>query len=83
MDFAAAIRKMTSLPASRLKLKERGMLVPGYYADVVVLDPASVIDTATFENPHSFPQGIAHVWVNGKHTIKNGTHTGALAGMVL
>lgn len=83
MDFSAAVRKITSLPASRLGLKERGLLVPGYHADVVVFDPATVIDRASFEDPHRFPEGIPHVWVNGVHTIRNGSHTGVLAGMVL
>jgi len=50
---------------------------------VVVFDPATVIDRASFEDPHRFPEGIPHVWVNGVHTIRNGSHTGVLAGMVL
>lgn len=83
MDFAQAVKKITSLPASRLGLKDRGLLVPGYRADVVVFDQAKVIDTATFDNPHQFPKGIPHVWVNGVHTIRNGVHTGALAGHII
>ena len=83
MDFAEAVKKITSLPASRLGLKDRGLLSPGYRADVVVFNQATVIDKATFADPHRFPEGIPHVWVNGVHTIKNGTHTGVLAGMVL
>lgn len=83
MDFAQAVKKITALPASRLGLKDRGLLVPGYRADVVVFDPAAVMDKATFENPHQFPKGIPHVWVNGVHTIFNGTHTGALSGHII
>ena len=79
-DLATAIRKATALPASRLKLKDRGMLLPGYQADVVVFNPDTIIDRATFEKPHQFPIGIEHVFVNGAWAVKNGEHTGALAG---
>ncbi|OQC39466.1 MAG: D-aminoacylase [Bacteroidetes bacterium ADurb.Bin037] len=83
MDFSRAIQKITSLPASRIGLKDRGLLIPGYCADIVVFDPAKVIDKATFTDPHRYPEGILHVWVNGVHTIRNGSHTGALSGEVL
>lgn len=83
MDFSQAVKKMTSLPASRIGLKDRGLLIPGYCADIVVFDPAKVIDKATFTDPHCYPEGISHVWVNGEHTIRNGEHTGALAGKIL
>lgn len=83
MDLSQAIKKVSSLPASRLGLKDRGLLVPGYRADIVVFDQAAIIDKATFENPHRFPEGIHHIWVNGEHTLKDGLHTGTLAGMVL
>ena len=83
MDLSQAIKKVSSLPASRLGLKDRGLLVPGYRADIVVFNQATIIDKATFEDPHRFPEGIHHIWVNGEHTLKNGKHTGALAGMVL
>ncbi|GEM_PF-109188 len=75
-----AIRKMTSLPADNLKLDGRGRLAPGYFADVVVFDPATVTDHATFEAPHQLATGVDHVFVNGVHTIADGRHTGARGG---
>ncbi|MFA5301756.1 MAG: D-aminoacylase [Bacteroidales bacterium] len=83
MDLSQAIRKVSSLPASRLGLKDRGLLIPGYRADIVVFNQATIIDKATFEDPHRFPEGIHHIWVNGEHTLQDGKHTGVLAGMVL
>ncbi|NPV71110.1 MAG: D-aminoacylase [Firmicutes bacterium] len=78
-----AIRKMTSLPAARLGLRHRGLIREGYAADVVVFDPAAVIDTATFEHPASYPEGIEYVVVNGKVTVARGSHLGERNGMVL
>ena len=78
-----AIRKLTSLPADNLKLKDRGRLAPGYFADVVVFDPATVQDHATFEEPHQLSTGVSHVFVNGVHTLKDEEHTGAMAGRVV
>ena len=75
-----AIRKMTSFPARRHNLRERGQVAAGWYADLVVLDPARVIDRATFEDPKRFPEGIPHVVVNGQPVILNGKHTGATPG---
>ncbi len=83
LDLATAIWKCTGLPASRMKLKERGLLVPGYAADITVFDPQTIADRSTYARPHQFPAGIAHVFVNGVHTIKEGAHTGALSGIVL
>ena len=83
LDLATAIWKCTGLPASRIKLKERGLLVPGYAADITVFDPATIADLSTYAKPHTFPAGIAHVFVNGVHTIRDGAHTGALPGIVL
>lgn len=74
------IRKLSALPAQNLKLKKRGMLKPGYYADVVVFDPEKVNDKATFEKPHQYAEGVIHVWVNGTAVLKGGAHTGANAG---
>ncbi|MEQ8243854.1 amidohydrolase family protein [Fulvivirga sp.] len=74
------IRKLSSLPAQNLKLEKRGMLKPGYYADVVVFDPEKVNDKATFEKPHQYAEGVIHVWVNGTSVLKDGNHTGANAG---
>ncbi len=75
-----AIRKMTSLPATNLGLKGRGILKPGYYADVVVFNPAAIRDKATYENPHQYAEGVVHVLVNGQLAIKSGEHTGATPG---
>ena len=83
LDLSTAIYKCTALPASRAGFKERGLLKPGYWADIVVFDPATVADKATYAKPHTFPSGILHVFVNGVAAICNGTHTGALAGSIL
>jgi N-acyl-D-amino-acid deacylase len=78
-----AIRRLTSLPAGNLKIKMRGQLVPGYFADVVVFDPAKIQDHATFENPHQYSTGMQHVLVNGVAVIKDGEHTGAKPGRIV
>jgi N-acyl-D-amino-acid deacylase len=75
-----AIRRLTQLPAANLKLKDRGSLAPGYYADVVVFDPQKVADKATFEQPHQLAEGMVHVFVNGTPVLRNGEHTGAKPG---
>jgi N-acyl-D-amino-acid deacylase len=78
-----AVRKLTSQPATNLGLRGRGSLEPGFYADVVVFDPETVRDEATFAEPHRLAEGVAHVFVNGTHTVRDGAHTGALAGRVV
>ncbi|MCW5911985.1 MAG: D-aminoacylase [Cyclobacteriaceae bacterium] len=78
-----AIRKLTSLPASNLKIQKRGSLTPGYYADVVVFDPQTIQDHATFEQPHQYSTGMRHVLVNGTLVLKEGEHTGAKPGRVV
>ena len=78
-----AVRKMTSMPAQLLGLKDRGLLREGYWADVVVFDPKTVADTATYEKPHQYPKGIPYVLVNGTIVIDNGNHTGARPGKIL
>ncbi len=78
-----AVRKMTSAIADKLKLRDRGWLKPGYAADIVVFDPATVADRATYEEPAQYPVGIDHVIVNGVVTIRHGEHAGATAGRVL
>jgi N-acyl-D-amino-acid deacylase len=78
-----AIRKMTSLPANRLKLFDRGRIAPGMAADLIVFDPNTIQDTATFSKPLAFPTGISYVLVNGKIAVEQGRSTGELAGKVL
>jgi N-acyl-D-amino-acid deacylase len=80
LPLETAIRKMTSLPAARLRFADRGRIARDVAADIVVFDPATVSDTATFEEPHSFPVGIPHVIVNGTFVIRDGDHTGARPG---
>ena len=75
-----AIRRLTSLPATNLKIQQRGGLAPGYFADVVVFDPATIQDHATFEEPHQYSTGVRHVFVNGTQVLKDGEHTGATPG---
>lgn len=78
-----AVRKLTSLPAENLKLQKRGLLQPGYYADLVVFDPATIQDHATFEQPHQYATGMTHVFINGVQVLKDGEHTGATPGRFL
>jgi N-acyl-D-amino-acid deacylase len=75
-----AVRRLTSLPATNLALKQRGSLRPGYYADVVVFDPATVRDNATFAKPQQLASGVDDVFINGVQVLKNGKHTGAKPG---
>ncbi len=78
-----AIRKLTSLPASNLKISDRGLLKEGYFADVVIFDPETIIDKATFDDPHQFAEGMVHVFVNGVQVLDDGEHTGATPGRVV
>ena len=78
-----AIRKMSGSVASRLGLRDRGLLLPGFYADVVLFDAETVSDRATFEDSHQLSVGIRDVWVNGSRVIRDGQHTGATPGKVL
>ncbi len=78
-----AVRRLTSLPARSLKLDRRGSLKPGYFADVVVFDPAKVSDHATFDRPHQYSTGMVHVFVNGTQVLLDGEHTGARPGRVV
>jgi len=83
LTLADAIHRLTGLPAENLRLRRRGLLRPGYYADVVVFNPDSVRDHATFEQPHQYATGIRHVFVNGTHVVRGGVHTGAKPGRVV
>lgn len=78
-----AIYKLTSLPASNLKIEKRGAIKTGYYADLALFNPNEVQDNATFEDPMQYSTGMKHVFVNGTQVLKNGEHTGATPGMVV
>ncbi len=78
-----AIRRLTSFPAANLKIRNRGSLKTGYFGDVVVFDPGTVSDHATFKKPHQFSTGVTHVFVNGVQVLKDGEHTGAKPGRVI
>ena len=78
-----AVYRLTSLPATNLKLDRRGALKVGYYADVLVFDPQKIQDHSTFEDPHQLSTGMSHVFVNGVQVLRDGEHTGALPGRVV
>lgn len=83
LRFEDAVRKMTSLPAQRLGLRDRGLVRSGAAADLVVLDPERVIDRATFASPHQYPDGIDAVVVNGQFVVEDGVETGSRPGRLL
>jgi N-acyl-D-aspartate/D-glutamate deacylase len=78
-----AIRKLTSLPAATLRIKERGRLATGCFADIVVFDPKTIAEHATYDKPHQYATGMRHVWVNGVQVMKDGEHTGQKPGRVV
>ena len=80
MRLQDAIRKLAYLPATNLNIKKRGALIQGYYADIVVFDPSTVQDHATYERPHQYATGVLDVFVNGVQVLKDGNHTGATPG---
>lgn len=80
INLPDAIRKLSKLPATNLKIKKRGELKVGNYADIVIFDPATVQDHATFDKPHQYATGVIHVFVNGVQVLKDGEHTGAKPG---
>ena len=82
-DLSTAIYKMTSFPCKRIGIKDRGLIKEGYFADLVIFNPVTISDTATYESPKSYPIGIEYVIVNGKITVKDGEHTEAKAGSIL
>jgi len=83
LSLQETIRKMTSLPASNLQIHKRGLLKVGNFADVVVFDPNTIQDLATFENPQEYAMGVSHVIINGKIVIREGTHTGLTPGRII
>jgi len=83
LSLEAAVRKMTHLPATNLGLDHRGLLQEGYFADIVVFDPKTIIDKATYEKPHQYAVGVKHVFVNGVQVLKDGDHTSAKPGRAL
>ena len=78
-----AIRRMTSLPAQKFQLHDRGLLIEGYAADIVVFDENKVQDVSTYEHPHAYSRGFKYIIVNGVLTVENEKHTGARAGHAL
>lgn len=83
ISIETAIHKMTGMPARRLGLSDRGTLREGAIADIVVFDPKTISDVATFEDPHRYPIGMSYVFVNGESVIRDGVHTGVRPGAVL
>ena len=83
ITLADAVHRLSGLPATNLELDARGFLKPGYFADVVVFDAATIADRATFEKPHQYAVGMKQVFVNGRHVLRDGEHTGALPGRAL
>ena len=83
IPLGEAIRRLTSLPADNLRIKDRGRLAVGQFADVVVFDPKTIADRATYEQPHQYAVGVRDVWVNGTQVLKDGEHTGAKPGRVV
>jgi N-acyl-D-amino-acid deacylase len=81
--LAEAVRRLSALPATNLGLNHRGFLKEGMFADVVIFDPATIADGATFEKPHQYAVGMKHVFVNGVQVLKDGEHTGAKPGRAL
>lgn len=83
ISLEEAVRRLTSLPATNLKIKKRGLLKPGYFADLAIFDPGKIQDHATFEKPMQYSTGMVHVFVNGTPVLEYGEHTGRLPGRVV
>ena len=83
LSLELAVHKMTFMPARKLRLSDRGVIKNGYWADLLVFDPNTVIDTATYQNPHQICRGINYVFVNGRLAVDHGELTGAFAGRVI
>jgi N-acyl-D-amino-acid deacylase len=78
-----AVRRLTSFPAGNLRIEKRGLLTPGFYADIVIFDPEKVLDHSSFDKPHQYSTGMSHVFVNGVQVLLDGEHTGATPGRVV
>ncbi len=83
MPLEEAIRRLTSFPAENINIRQRGRLAEGYFADVVVFDPETITDHATFPQPHQYATGVQHVFINGVQVLQNGEHTGAKPGRIV
>ena len=83
ISMERAVQICTSVPARKLRLKDRGLIADGYQADLVIFDPQSISDAATYEDPHQYPSGISFVLVNGEVVIENGAHSGKRPGAIL
>jgi N-acyl-D-amino-acid deacylase len=83
ISIEEAVRKLTSLPASNLKINKRGSLTEGYFADLAIFNPDTIQDHATFAEPHQYTTGMVHVFVNGEQVLRDGEHTGATPGQVV
>ncbi|MDH3417526.1 MAG: amidohydrolase family protein, partial [Gammaproteobacteria bacterium] len=83
ISLEEAIRKLAALPAQTMRIDSRGELKEGFYADVVVFDPETIQDHATFVEPHQYATGMLHVFVNGEQVLRDGEHTGATPGRVV
>jgi N-acyl-D-amino-acid deacylase len=83
LSLETAIHKMTGLPANKLGLQDRGIIHPGYYADLVIFDPQTVCDHSDYDNPFRYPVGIEHVFINGEEVISQGAVTGQRPGRIL
>jgi N-acyl-D-amino-acid deacylase len=83
MTLEEGVHRMTGMSAAKFGLKERGQVRPGFYADLVIFDPSSLLDTATYEQPRRYPEGLHYVLVNGIVVVRDGLHTGARPGRAL
>lgn len=83
ISLSEAVRRLSGLPSTNLGLDRRGFIKKGMFADLAIFDPKTIIDRATFENPHQYSDGMKHVFVNGVQVLRNGEHTGAMPGRAL
>ena len=83
LSLAEAIYRMSGFPAAKFRLSDRGVIREGAYADLVLFDPRTILDTGTYADPRQYPKGIHHVFVNGVQVVQNGQHTGARPGRAL